>query len=307
MRRGSGRCRISAPQPIQGNRSADCGIAELRNCGIVSRAVHAPRDQPRRLRNYAITHIRNLALVLALLALLTSCRDDMHDQPRLKPLRKSDFFADQRASRPLVAGTVARGELRDDTYFYSGMVGTNMPGAVVPEITATWCKHEPCTLEEVINRGHQRFDIYCAPCHSRVGDGNGMIVQRGYRHPPSYHTDQLRGQPVGHFFDVMTNGFGAMPDYATQVPPDDRWAIAAYIRVLQFSQHATLDAVPADMKDKLQPPESLPGGPATSTLGEKPEGQGQAGEPETNPRGQEPPATAPKGAAPAAKPKGGAQ
>jgi len=186
-----------------------------------------------------------------MLLLLASCRRDMQDQPRLKPLRQSDFFADGRGSRPLVVGTVARGQLHEDTYFYSGMVGKDHPGVTVPAITAPWCAASPCGLEEVLQRGHQRFDIYCSPCHSRVGDGNGMIVQRGFRHPPSFHSDALRTVPVGHFFDVMTNGFGAMPDYAQQVPAPDRWAIAAYIRVLQYSQHASLADVPAEERQQL--------------------------------------------------------
>ena len=178
----------------------------------------------------------------------------MHDQPRYKPLRRSDFFADGREARPLVAGTVARGQLRDDAYYYTGMIGKNQPGNTIPfPVTA-----------EVLRRGQERFNIYCSPCHSRLGDGNGMIVQRGYRHPPSFHTDLLRNLPVGHFYDVITNGFGGMPDYAQQVPPADRWAIAAYIRVLQFSQHASLADVPDDQRTLLP-------GPPTPSLVASPE------------------------------------
>ncbi len=182
------------------------------------------------------------ALALALLFLLAGCRQDMHDQPRYKPLRRSDFFADGRSSRPLVPGTVARGQLHEDTYFYTGMTAPNQPGNTIPfPVTA-----------EVLRRGQERFNIYCSPCHSRVGDGNGMIVQRGYRHPPSFHTDTLRSLPMGHYFDVMTNGFGAMPDYSQQVPPADRWAIAAYIRVLQKSRDAKLADVPALERARLE-------------------------------------------------------
>ena len=181
------------------------------------------------------------AAVACALVLAAGCRLDMHVQPKLKPLRQSDFFADQRGSRPLPPGTVARSQLRADTYFYTGMVGKE-PGNEMPF---------PAT-REVLERGHQRFNIYCAPCHSELGDGNGMIVQRGYRHPPSYQDPKLLQAPLGHFFDVMTNGFGAMPDYASQVPPRDRWAIAAYIRALQLSQHATLAEVPPGQK--LAPP-----------------------------------------------------
>jgi mono/diheme cytochrome c family protein len=183
--------------------------------------------------------------VACALALAAGCRTDMHVQPKLKPLRQSDFFADQRGSRALPPGTVARGQLRADTYFYTGMVG-KQPGTEMPF---------PAT-REVLERGHERFNIYCAPCHSELGDGNGMIVQRGYRRPPSYLDPKLLQAPLGHFFDVMTNGFGAMPDYAAQVPPRDRWAIAAYIRALQLSQHATMAEVPPGQK--LAPPSAEP-------------------------------------------------
>jgi mono/diheme cytochrome c family protein len=170
-----------------------------------------------------------LAGAVLLSAMLVGCgvRLDMHVQPKVKPLRESDFFADGRASRPLIQNTVARGELRADTYYYTGMVN-GKEGDVMPF---------PVT-EDVLKRGQERFNIYCTPCHSRTGDGNGMIVQRGYRRPPSYLDPKILNAPLGHFFDVMTNGFGAMPDYAVQVEPRDRWAIAAYIRALQLSQHA---------------------------------------------------------------------
>ena len=165
--------------------------------------------------------------------LLAGCRLDMQVQPRLNPLAKSDFFADERSARPLVPGTVARGDLRQDTYFYTGKIG-DTPGDFMPF---------PVT-EDVLVRGRERFNIYCSPCHSRLGDGNGMIPQRGFRRPPSYHIERLRKAPLGYFFDVMTNGFGAMPDYSSQVPPADRWAIVAYIRALQLSQNATKAELP---------------------------------------------------------------
>jgi mono/diheme cytochrome c family protein len=158
----------------------------------------------------------------------------MHVDPKLEPLVHTEFFPNGMASRPMVEGTVARGELQADTYFYTGMAG-GQPGNEMPF---------PATLE-VLQRGHQRFNIYCSPCHSEMGDGNGIVVQRGFRRPPSFHTDRLRQAPLGHFFDVMTHGFGAMPDYAAQVPTADRWAIAAYIRALQLSQSATHGDVPA--------------------------------------------------------------
>lgn len=182
------------------------------------------------------------ALILAVL-FLAGCRQDMHNQPRYKPLAESDFFADLRSARPQVEGTVASGQLHEDNYFYTGKFGNN-PGDYMPF---------PVT-KDVLSRGRERFNIYCSPCHSRLGDGNGMIVQRGFRAPPSYHTERLRKAPLGYFFDVMTNGFGAMPEYATQVPTRDRWCIVAYIRALQLSQDATVSAVPSGEKVPSNPP-----------------------------------------------------
>jgi mono/diheme cytochrome c family protein len=173
---------------------------------------------------------------------LAGCRQDMHDQPRFKPLAASDFYADLRSARPPVEGTVARGQLHEDTYFYTGKI-RNHPGDYMPF---------PAT-GDVLKRGQQRFDIYCTPCHSRMGDGNGMVVQRGFRAPPSYHTERLRKAPMGYFFDVMTNGFGAMPAYAPQIAPRDRWCIVAYIRALQLSQNATMADVPAGQQVPSQP------------------------------------------------------
>ena len=165
---------------------------------------------------------------LALLLILAGCRQDMHDQPRFKPLAMNSFYPDLRSGRPPVDGTVARGQLHEDTYFYTGKIGAN-PGDYMPF---------PVN-QDVLARGRERFNIYCAPCHSRLGDGNGMVVQRGYKHPPTYHQERLRKAPLGYFFDVMTNGFGAMPDYSSQIPVEDRWRIVAYIRALQLSQNAT--------------------------------------------------------------------
>ncbi len=209
----------------------------------------------------------------------TGCRQDMHDQPRFKPLAKSDFYADLRSARQPVEGTVARGQLHEDTYFYTGkagnLFGDYMPFAVTPDVLA---------------RGQQRFNIYCAPCHSRTGDGNGMIVQRGFRAPPSYHTDRLRKAPLGYFFDVMTNGFGAMPDYAAQIPAHDRWAIVAYIRALQLSQAATPADAPAGQKVPSEPPvfQGDPPSGATApvmeseTSNSKPENSGSSNSGSTN-------------------------
>ena len=165
----------------------------------------------------------------------------MHDQPKYIPLRMSTFFADVRSARPLVAGTVARGQLRDDTLRYTGKV--NGADATV----------FPYPIDErILRRGQERFDIYCSPCHARTGEGDGMIVRRGYRRPPSYHEERLRAAPVGHFFDVISNGFGAMPDYATQIRAEDRWAIIAYVRALQLSEHATPADVPPGERDRIR-------------------------------------------------------
>jgi len=164
---------------------------------------------------------------------LVACQQKMADQPRYKPLQRSDFFADQRSARPLVEGTVARSDLQADEYFYVGKINGSLVDRFPFPIT-----------EQTLRRGQERYDIFCSPCHDRVGTGLGMIVRRGYRPPPSFHIDRLRSAPVGYFFDVVTHGFGAMPDYAEQVPPADRWAIVAYIRALQFSQNATVGDLP---------------------------------------------------------------
>src|SRR5207244_765492 len=179
-----------------------------------------------------------VAGLLAANALLSGCRLDMHVQPKQNPLSRNDFFADQRSERPLVEGTVARGQLREDTYLYTGQISTS-PGNYMPF----------SVTKEVLDRGRERYNIYCAPCHSRVGDGNGFIPSRGFpRKPPSYHIERLRTAPLGHFYDVITSGFGIMPDYASQIPPQDRRKIVAYIRALQLSQGSTAAAVPAAQK-----------------------------------------------------------
>jgi mono/diheme cytochrome c family protein len=165
----------------------------------------------------------------------------MHDQPKYIPLRPSDFFTDGRSARPLIEGTVARGHLNDDAAFYTGKGPDNKPLNTFPF---------PVT-KEVILRGQQRFNVYCTPCHDRTGSGNGMVVRRGYRHPPTYHSDRLRQIPNGYIYDVITNGFGAMPDHASQIEARDRWAIVAYVRALQLSQQASIDDVPADARAQL--------------------------------------------------------
>ena len=177
--------------------------------------------------------------VLAL-AVAPGCRQDMHDQPKYQPLEASTFFDDGRASRPRVPGTIARGRLDDDALYVTGKMDTGLSDVFPAPVTRA-----------MLERGHQRFDIYCTPCHDRAGTGRGMIVLRGYKQPSSFHEDRLRTMPPGYFFDVMSNGFGVMPSYAAQVPIDDRWAIAAYIRALQLSQHASLAEVPDDQREAL--------------------------------------------------------
>src|ERR1700736_4900795 len=182
--------------------------------------------------------------LLTIVSLLSPCRPAMHAQPRQNPLSRSDFFTDQRSARPPVEGTVARGQLHEDSYFYTGKIGSN-PGDAMPF---------PVT-KDVLERGRERYNIYCAPCHSRVGDGNGFVPSRGFaRKPPSFHDQRLQKSPLGYFFDVMTNGFGIMPDYASQIPPRDRWNIVAYIRALQLSQNATKADVPAGQDVPSEPP-----------------------------------------------------
>jgi hypothetical protein len=179
--------------------------------------------------------------VAALAAIwLTGCRQDMHDQPRYEPLEANPFFADRRASRPQVKDTIARGQLREDEHLYTGMINGE------PVTTFPF----PVT-RAIIERGRQRFEIFCTPCHGRLGNGQGMVTQRGFRHPPTYHSEQLREAPLGHFFDVISNGFGAMYSFNDRIPPADRWAIIAYIRTLQFSQAAKLDELPSAVRQEF--------------------------------------------------------
>jgi mono/diheme cytochrome c family protein len=180
------------------------------------------------------------ALALAVLG-ASGCRQDMHDQPKYRPFRESTFFADKRSARPLVPGTVARGTLREDEALYTGKVGKDFVTEIPVPVTA-----------ELVRRGRTEFDVFCSPCHGRTGFGDGMIVQRGFKQPPSYHTDRLRQMPIGYFYDVMTRGFGAMPDYASQIPVHDRWAIAAYVRALQLSEYAPVADVPPDKHAELE-------------------------------------------------------
>ena len=221
----------------------------------------------------SILNLRSSILVLVLATLVfTACRQDMHDQPKYRPLRPVDQIGsinDGRSARPLVEGTVARGELRDDVEFYTGKIAEfrqtmpNTPATssgaapsqgasgVTPGLQGFVGEFPMQITAADLDRGQERFNIYCSVCHGPLGDGGGVIPKRGFRKPPSYHDDRLRNAPVGYFFDVITNGFGNMPDYAGQVEPSDRWRIIAYIRALQLSQRATLADVPADKRDEL--------------------------------------------------------
>jgi hypothetical protein len=180
---------------------------------------------------------------LSLLAIGCS-RLDMQDQPKYKPQRPSDFFADGRSERPPVPGTIARGDLNEDDAYYTGK------GPDDKDID-----YFPIAVDkDLIVRGQQRFDIYCSPCHGRIGNGMGMIVRRGFKQPPSYHSDRLRTAPVGHFYDVMTNGYGAMLNYAAQVSVRDRWAIASYIRALQYAENANVNDLSPEARNQIPPP-----------------------------------------------------
>jgi mono/diheme cytochrome c family protein len=182
-----------------------------------------------------------ITLLLFLCLLFPACRQDMHDQAKYEPLEQSNFFGDNRSERDPVEGTVARGDLREDSVFYTGKAG-DQPARTFPmELT-----------ESIMRRGQERFNIYCSPCHDSLGAGQGMVVRRGFKKPPSFHIDRLRQAPIGYYFDVITNGFGVMPSYKEQVPVADRWAIIAYVRALQLSQHATIDDVPESKRKELE-------------------------------------------------------
>lgn len=180
-------------------------------------------------------------LGLAFVLVFAGCRQEMYNQPRTKPHRPSDFFSDGRSDRQPVAGTIARGELHEDAHLYTGRVNGQLVTTFPFPVT-----------RDVLLRGQERFNIYCTPCHDRLGNGNGMVVRRGYKAPHSLHIDRLREAPAGHFFDVITNGLGSMPDYAAQIPVRDRWAIIAYVRALQLSQRATVADVPPAALQQLQ-------------------------------------------------------
>jgi mono/diheme cytochrome c family protein len=180
-------------------------------------------------------------LPLVALLLAPACRQDMHDQPYLEPFERSSFFADQRGSRPLVVGTVARGELQLDDHLYRGTVDGELAQTFPFPVTA-----------EVLREGRERYGVSCAVCHDGVGNGRGTVVQRGMKQPASFHVQRLVDAPPGYFFDVVTNGFGAMYDYSDRIPARERWAIVAYVRALQRSQNASIDDVPPAQRAALE-------------------------------------------------------
>ena len=195
------------------------------------------RDTRSKMRASRFDRTMRAAIVTAATAsmlILAGCRQDMQDEPKFFPQRGTTFYPDGRSVRPQVEGTVARSQGDEDSYFYTGLINGKEGDGLPIDLTA-----------DTMARGQERFNIYCTPCHSRVGNGDGMIVQRGYRPAGDFHTDRLRNAPLGHFFNVMTNGYGAMPDYAAQITPQDRWAIVAYIRALQLSQNAKESDIPS--------------------------------------------------------------
>lgn len=201
-------------------------------------SILAPRSRRALLASFSAARWSLVALCTLALG---GCRLDMHTQPRYNPLDQSTFFGDDRSARLAIPDTVARGHLRTDPLLYTGKVN----GAAADTFPF------PVTRQD-LDRGRERYNIYCSPCHSRVGDGQGMIVQRGFPPPPSYHIDRLRKAPAGYFFDVITNGYGRMYGYASRVSPEDRWRIAAYIRALQRSRTATVQDVPEALRSQLQ-------------------------------------------------------
>jgi mono/diheme cytochrome c family protein len=202
--------------------------------------------------------LRTKALTLSLaaaLVLTAGCRQNMHNQNKVKPYAPSDFYADGQSARPVPANTVARSADGAKIAPYTGLTLAPAPLQSGPP---------PVTLA-LLKRGQQRFNVFCAPCHSRVGDGKGMIVQRGYKQPTSYHDQRLVNAPTDYFVQVMTQGFGVMPSYASQVPLEDRWAIAWYIRALQYSQNAHLADLPAPLRSRVESALARPAGAGTAS------------------------------------------
>jgi len=212
-------------------------------------------------------YLRRIVPTLVVVLLASCDRLDMYDQPRYEPLEASDFFSDGLSARKPVEGTIPRGGLRNDEPFYTGKeegkLVSQIPEAAFRATHGRNPQHFNRPYDEtsqaelrraLLERGQERFNIYCSVCHGRLGDGDGMIVRRGFRKPPSYHIDRLRQAPAGHFYDVMNNGFGAMASYANRIDVDDRWAIVAYVRALQLSQNAQPEDVPGEQRGALSPP-----------------------------------------------------
>jgi hypothetical protein len=192
--------------------------------------------------NLETARLKYIGFAWLLLSFATSCRQSMANQPKYLPLDESTFFSDGRSARPIPAGTVDRTYEPGEAIFYTGM-DNGEPTTVFPI---------PVT-RPVLERGRERFNIYCSPCHGKTGDGQGIVIQRGFRKPPpTYHMDRLRQAPVGYLFDVITNGFGEMKDYSAEIHPRDRWAIVAYVRALQLSQNASLNDIPPDERRELE-------------------------------------------------------
>src|SRR5262245_29184169 len=183
---------------------------------------------------------------------------DMQDQPRYEPDAASSFFPDGRANRPAVDGAIPRGGFHENTAERTGLTADGQPVTQLPvQLDA-----------RLLARGRERYDIYCSPCHSRIGDGDGMIVQRGFRRPTSFHDERLRNSPVGHFFDAITRGFGVMPSYASQIQIADRWAIVAYVRALQLSQNYPAADLPPPERARLDAAAREPAGAPQPAEGE---------------------------------------
>jgi mono/diheme cytochrome c family protein len=219
-------------------------------------------------------------IVLILLVGTAGCRQDMQDQPKMKPFRGTSFFGDGLSSRQPIEGTIPRGYLRDDVEYFTGKkaksstataaasttpqqqtAGTKPPAPTQGNDFPDDVVEFPIPInEEVITRGHERFNIFCSVCHGLTGNGDGMIVRRGFRRAASFNDDRLRQAPAGHFFDAMTNGWGAMPSYASQIPVQDRWAIVAYIRALQLSQQNPAAAASASPAPSASPSPTPAGG-----------------------------------------------
>lgn len=205
------------------------------------------------------------ALAIAGVVGLSSCRQDMHDQPKYEAYERSDFFADSSANRVQVEGTVPRGFLNEDQALYGAPASKSDSSKA-----KTYLASFPYPVSAaMLDRGEERFNIYCAPCHGRSGMGDGMVVRRGFRKPPSFHIERLRTQPVGYFFDVITNGFGVMPSYADQIPVRDRWAIVSYIRALQLSQNASMADLPADQRAMVDGGVSTAASPSVNPTGKE--------------------------------------